>query len=407
MRRSSSLRVLTIALGAFGAAWAWSAPVAAQTSADANAGHWIVDTRLRYEGVSQDGQSEANAATFRARLGYETPVMIGFRALIEAEGVGHITDDFNDTVNGHTAFATVADPEVFELNRLQVAWAGAEGRKAVLGRQRVILNNARFIGNSGFRQNEQTFDAVRLEARPLQHLALTYLYLNDVRRPFGDRSSQGHWRSDSHVVQADLDGGFGKLGAYAVLLDFANAASQSSGTFGARWQRTWGEAERSTRLTLEAAQQNDYGNAPTRFDLGYQAGELVVRRGAVSGTLGAERLEGNGARGFSTPLATLHAFQGWADVFLTTPPDGVRDLYAGISYNTRPWPAGQPVVLTAVAHDFNDDSGGRDFGHEFNASARFTLTPHATLELAAAAFDGNDPRFADRSKFWVALEYRL
>jgi hypothetical protein len=406
MRRSASFRVLTIALGAFGAAWAWSGAVA-QTNADANSGHWIVDTRLRYEGVSQDGLDAASAVTFRARLGYETQAVSGFRALIEAEGVGHITDDFNDTVNGQTAFATVPDPEVFELNRLQVAWAGAEGRKVVVGRQRVILNNARFIGNGGFRQNEQTFDAIRLEARPLQHLALTYLYLDDVRRTFGDRSPQGHWRSDSHVVQADLDGAFGKLSAYALLLDFANAAPQSSSTYGARWQRTWGEGERNVRLTLEAARQSDYGNAPTRFDLGYQSGEFAVRRGAIGGTLGAERLEGNDGRGFSTPLATLHAFQGWADVFLTTPPDGVRDLYAGVSYNTSPWPAAQPVVLTAAVHDFSDDGGGGDFGGEFNASARFALSPHVALEVAAAAFNGDDPRFADRTKLWVSLEYRL
>jgi hypothetical protein len=406
MRRSSSLRVLTMALGAFGAAWVCGA-AAAQNNTAANAGHWIVDTRLRYEGVSQDGLDDANAVTFRARLGYETQVMNGFRGLIEAEGVGHITDDFNDTVNGHTSFATVADPEVFELNRLQLAWAGAEGRKVVVGRQRVILNNARFIGNSGFRQNEQTFDAIRLEAQPLPHLALTYLYLDDVRRTFGDRSPQGHWASDSHVVQADLDGAYGKLSAYALLLDFGNAAAQSSQTYGARWQHTWGEGEHTLRLTLEAAQQSDYGNAPTHFDLGYQSGELVVRHGAISGTLGAERLEGNGARGFSTPLATLHAFQGWADVFLTTPSDGVRDLYAGVSYNTRPWPATQAVALTLTAHDFSDDGGGADFGRELDGSARFTLTPHIALEVAAAAFDGRDPRFADRTKLWVALEYRL
>jgi hypothetical protein len=405
IRTQRPLRVLTLALGAFGAAWAWSDTASAQPAA--NAGTWIVDTRLRYEGVSQDGLDDASALTLRARLGYETQARHGVRGLIEAEGVGHLNDDFNDTLNGRIAFAAIPDPEGLELNRLQLTWTGEEGRRAVVGRQRIVLNNARFIGNAGFRQNEQTFDAVRLEARPIPHLALTYLYLDRVLRTAGNRSPQGEWHSDSHVVEADLDGAYGKLSGYALLLDFSNAAAQSSETFGARWQKAWDIGAYNARLTLEAARQSDYGNAPMRFDLGYQSAELVVRRGDWSGMLGGERLEGNGARGFSTPLATLHAFQGWADVFVNTPPDGVRDLFAGVSYNTRPWPASQPLALTLVGHNFTDDRGGADFGNELDASARFTITSHLALEIAAAAFDGQDARFADRDKLWVSLEYKL
>lgn len=405
MKSNTSLQVLNVALGAMSAAWILCAPAHAQAGADA--GHWIVDTRLRYETVSQDGSSDADALMVRARAGYETRVLHGFRGLVEVEGVGHLNEDFNDTVNGRTAFATVPDPETVELNRLQLTWAGGEGRKATIGRQRIILNNARFIGNAGFRMNEQTFDAVRLEARPLPHLNLTYIYLDRVRRTLGDESRVGEWESNSHVVQADLDGAYGKLSAYALLLDFNNASAQSSQTYGARWQDDWTFGPNNVRLTLEAATQSDYGNAPSQFNLGYQLGEIGFRHGQITATLGGERLEGNGARGFSTPLATLHAFQGWADVFVNTPPDGIRDLYVGASYNTRPWPAAQPVALTLMAHSFTDDSGGADFGNELNVSARFTLNSHMALELAAASFDGSDPRFADRTKAWVTLESRL
>lgn len=405
MKRSASLKVLSVALGAMGAAWMLCAPAQAQSASDS--GHWIVDTRLRYEGVAQDGLNDASALTFRARLGYETQAFHGVRGLIEAEGVGHITDDFNDGLNGHTSYATVPDPEAIELNRLQLTWSGEHGRKAMIGRQRIVLNNARFIGNAGFRQDEQTFDAVRLEARPLTHLGLTYIYLDNVYRTPGNRSPQYRWRSNSHVVEGDWDGAFGKLSAYAVLLDFDNAPAQSSQTYGARWQRDWNIHENTVRLTLEAATQSDYANAPTNFNLGYQLAEAGVRHGQWGVTLGGERLEGNDARGFSTPLATLHAFQGWADVFVNTPADGVRDLYLTTTYNTRPWPAAQPVAFTLSAHSFADDSGSRDFGSELDASARFTLSPHAAIEVAAATFNGDDPRFADRDKLWVSLEYRL
>jgi hypothetical protein len=106
-------------------------------------------------------------------------------------------------------------------------------------------------------------------------------------------------------------------------------------------------------------------------------------------------------------LATLHAFQGWADVFLATPPDGIRDVYAGVTYQTRPWRAEQPVSFTLRAHDFADDGGSAEFGSEVDAVVRIPLTRELSLEAKAARFDGDDPRFADRNKFWLALEYRL
>lgn len=380
--------------------------IASAAHAQANAGDVIIDTRLRYESVSQDGLQDAEALTLRARLGYETPAWHAFRLLGEVEGVTQLTDDFNDTVNGNTQYAVVADPEAFELNRLQLSWSGAEGRRAVLGRQRIVLNNARFIGNVGFRQNEQTFDALRLEARPFEHAAFTYIYFDNVRRIFGDDSPQGEWESDSHVLQADVDLPLGRADIYGLWLDFGNdAPTQSNQTYGVRWSNEWTFDEWRPRLTLEAATQSEYGSNGADFDLGYQHAELAVRRDRWTVAVAGERLEGNDVRGFTTPLATLHAFQGWADVFLTTPVDGVRDLNASVSYSTQPWRGGQPVTFTARAHDFTDDSGSLDFGSEFDASVRFALTEQVSIEAKAAAFEGEDPRFADRTKLWFAIEY--
>jgi len=399
-----TFRLSAIALSALAAML--STPVAhAQTQ---SAGDWIVDARLRYESVEQDGLRDADAVTLRARLGYETPAWGGWRALGELEGVVQLTDDFNDTVNGHTAYAVVADPEALEVNRLQIAWSGAEGRRAIIGRQRIVLNNARFVGNVGFRQNEQTFDAVRLEARPFEPASFTYVYIDNVRRVFGDDSPQGEWDSDSHVLQADIDLPFGKAIVYGLWLDFRNdAPAQSNRTYGVRWTNEWALGDYRPRLTLEAAAQSEYGSNPADFDLSYQHAELAVRRDRWTAAVGAERLEGDDTRGFVTPLATLHAFQGWADVFLTTPPDGVRDVYAGVTYTTQPWRAEQPVTFTLRAHDFTDDGGSDDFGTELDAVMRIPLTRELSLELKGAHFEGEDARFADRNKFWFALEYRL
>jgi hypothetical protein len=400
------MRRAAVSLSALAFGVALGVPGAHAQSAPAQ-DDWIFDTRLRYESVSQDGLQDAEAFTARVRAGYETRAWHSWRALAEIEGVAQLTNDFNDSVNGRTAFALVADPEAFELNRLQLAWSGAHGRSATLGRQRITLGNARFLGNVGFRQNEQTFDAVRLSTRLRERTTLTYIYVDRVRRIFGDDSPQGEWDSDSHIVHADIDLPLGRLSAHGLALDFQEAPAQSSQTYGARWQNEWDVGSYRPRLALEVATQSEYGANPGAFELGYQAAELGVRRGAWNVALGGERLEGDDTRGFSTPLATLHAFQGWADVFLTTPADGIRDLYANVAYTSAPWPGQQPITFGVAYHDFSNDSGEADLGDEWDASARISLNAHLAFEAKAAVFEGCDPRFADRNKFWLALEYRL
>jgi hypothetical protein len=368
-------------------------------------GKIILDLRLRDESVDQDGLGkDAQALTLRTRLGYETPAWKGFKALIEGENVTALRDDYNSTVNGKTAYPVVADPEVTQLNRAQVSWTGAQGG-VVAGRQRIILGNARFIGNAGFRQTEQTFDAVRADLKPTADLSLTYVYLDKVHRVFTERSAQGAWRSDSHLLTADWKTAVGQVTGYGYLLDFANAPTQSSATWGLRFS-----GSRSLRPGLaltyeaEAARQADYRNSSTSFDLAYVDLGVGLRAGPRWATLAVERLDGDGRRGFQTPLATLFAYQGWADVFLSTPASGVRDasLSGGM---TVPWPReASPLKLQAVAHDFTDDDGSRRLGRELDLLAALPINKLLSTELRAAFFDGAQPGFADRHKIWLTLE---
>src|SRR5690606_27715787 len=139
---------------------------AGPASANDIPGDLIFDARLRYESVDQDGLPEnANALTLRTRLGYETPDWHGLKLLVEGENVTALVEDYNSSTNGKLRYPVVPDPETTELNRLQISFTGDKG-EAVVGRQRIILVNARFVGNVGFRQNEQTFDAVKGVWRP-------------------------------------------------------------------------------------------------------------------------------------------------------------------------------------------------------------------------------------------------
>jgi hypothetical protein len=377
------------------------------SAAEAPAGKVILEARLRYEGVSQDGfGKDAQALTLRTRLGYETPAFHGVKALVEGENITAFDDRYNSSTNGKTTYPLVTDPETTELNRAQLSWTGAQG-EAVLGRQRLILNNARFVGNVGFRQNEQTFDALKLVYRASPTVSLTYAYLDKVHRIFGEDHPQGNWRSDSHLMQVDAKTSVGQVSAYGYLLDFANAPTQSSATWGVRLVGSRPLAN-GLAATYEAeyARQSDYRNSPTRFDLDYVGLSAGVRMKTSSLALGLERLDGDGRRGFQTPLATLHAFQGWDDVFLTTPAKGVRDLNLTAATSLT-GPHARPVKLQAALHRFDDADGATDFGQELDASISTPLTPHVSTELKAAVFQSDLAAFPDRTKIWLSFEFKL
>ncbi|MBI1197933.1 MAG: hypothetical protein GC203_08720 [Phenylobacterium sp.] len=375
--------------------------------ADTPPGKLILHMRLRNETVDQDGfGKDAEALTLRTRFGYETPAWKGFKALVEGENVTALAEDYNSTTNGKTRYPVVSDPEGTELNRAQVSWSGAQG-DAVVGRQRLILGNARFVGNVGFRQNEQTFDAAKASFKATKDLTFTYAYIDKAHRIFGRHSAQGEWNSDSHILQVDAKTAWCQLTGYGYLLAFKNAAAQSNATWGARFA---GAHPLRNKLALtyaaEFAHQTDYRNSPTSFSLDYLDLGLGVRGPAAWASVGLERLDGDGRRGFATPLATLHAFQGWADVFLVTPPAGVRDLNLRAGGVVKVGPRNTPVKLQAAAHEFTDDDGSRRYGRELDLLAGAPITSELSAEVKAAIFDGAQPGFADRTKLWLTLEYR-
>jgi len=410
----SWIKFTALALGVSGSAIA-SAQAGATLGEALTGGKPIIDLRARYEYVNQDGfKQDANAYTGRARLGYETGVYKGFSLLSDVDLIGHIgADDFNDTVNGRTAYPTVADHDIIELNRLQIAYEGLSDTLATLGRQRIILGNARFVGNVGWRQNEQTFDAFNLVNTSLDGFTLGYSYVNRVNRVFSDDSKQGHYQGDTHFLNADYKSitiPF-TVSAYGYLLDLENAATLSTSTYGVRAAKpfiledmtTFDEATTLT-VTGEYAHQSDYATNPLSLDLDYYLGELELKRGPLMVMGGYEILGSNGTTGFSTPLATLHAFNGWADTFLTTPGKGLKDAYVSSSYALTKVPCVAKVVLVATYHDFSSQKSSIDYGHEVDLMTNVVVTNEISLNVKYANYNGANG-FADRDKVWVGVTY--
>ena len=294
----------------------------------------ILDTRLRFEDVQQDGAPQtAEAFTLRGRLGFESGEVAGTVLLAEGEFVRPIVDDYNSTLNGATAYPIVADPRSSEVNRLQLTNTSLPGTTVTVGRQRIALDDHRFVGNVGWRQNEQTFDAVRIVNKSAPHLTLDVTYLDQVNRVFGRDSAQGRYYGDSVLANVSYEMAPGKLTGFAYRIDIeplsgvAGAVHDASQTFGLRFAGA--RAVHAVTLSYSAsyATQREAARNPLSFDLDYLLGEIKASYGAYSLGAGVEILEGDGAKGFTTPLATLHSFQGWADKFLTTPVDGIDDRY--------------------------------------------------------------------------------
>lgn len=363
----------------------------------------ILAARLRHEGVDQAGMSDdAEALTLRASAGAEFEID-GFSILAEGEGTLALNGDYNDTLpgNGIEPFPLVADPESLELNRLQVSYM-QNGTGVTVGRQRIILGNGRFVGNSGWRQNEQTFDAVRGQAKA-GAVRLDATYAVSQRTVFGADSPNDHFDGDFVLLSGGIDLPVVDTEAFAYLIDYDTRIAFSSQTYGvsARAQvDLLSAAKLDARLSY--AWQSEYGANPVAYDAEYWHAELVFRLLGFALTAGHERLGSDGGiAAFQTPLATLHAFNGWADQFGTTPAAGLRDSYAtiGRSFDVSFLPS---LEAGLTYHAFESDFGGLDYGSEWDASVGFELG-RVGLLAKYANYQAN-AFAADTEKFWLQAE---
>ena len=159
-------------------------------------GKATISGRYRFERVDQDNALEdADASTLRLRLNYRTGQWNGWSAFAEFDHVFHVLfDDFNSgagTSPNRDQYSTVADPKGSDLNQMYFDYSANEDWKFRLGRQRILLDNQRFVGGVGWRQNEQTYDAFTLNSKAISQTTLSYSYLNQVRRIFGQTVPAG------------------------------------------------------------------------------------------------------------------------------------------------------------------------------------------------------------------------
>jgi hypothetical protein len=431
--RFSRLIPMFICLTAATPAWAEGSILDAIIS-----GHPVVDLRARYENVQDLGKTAqtGEAGTLRARLGYETGSWNGLLVQADFDQLWLLGGDYNSTRNGKTAFPVIADPAMTALNRLELSYVSDFDTKFVLGRQRLVLGNARFVGNSGWRQHEQTFDAISAVNNSIPDFIFTYGYLYRVNRVYGPdlpapsntataaTGQANSYKSDSHILNGVYTGVTGlRLEGYAYLLalsapGYAVLPAQrtatdrlSTATYGLRVD--YGlpiDAEIAAKFSAEFSHQTDYANNPLSFALNYYLGEGSATWRGFRSLAGYEVLEGNGTIGFSTPLATLHAFNGWADLFLTTPANGLRDLYVQTGYSLPLDEFGLKSLNPAlIYHRYTNDVLDAGIGTEWDAQAELVADTRLSFLLKYANYQGSGVAaggFPDKSIVWLQTAWK-
>jgi hypothetical protein len=293
----------------------------------------------------------------------------------------------------------VADPAGADLNQAFVMYQNGE-QTLKIGRQRINLANERFVGGVGWRQNEQTFDAVRYQASLSAELKLDYSYSNKVNRVFGSKSPQGDWSSDLHLLDLRYQPNANhQLGAFVYQMEFDDAPLVSNQTLGLDYQYSQALSQSSRYMLYGSyARQQEAGDNPNSYEADYWTLEANLWLGAWQSGLGVEVLGSDNSIGFSTPLATLHKFQGFADKFLATPANGIEDKYLKLGYKL------EQLELMAFYHWLDAAEAGidgtADYGKELDLQLSYNLnTQHAVL-LKYADYQANSLH-TDTSKFWL------
>lgn len=396
---TNALKKLGFNLSAITLAVTSTHAMAADTIAKAfEEGKATVDFRLRYEGVQQDNPlQDADALTLRTGLKLNTGDVNGFSGFLEFEDVRSVfgMDNYAVPPSGINTgiYSVVADPETTEVNQAYLQYSNGK-TTARLGRQMINLDNQRFVGGVAWRQDFQTFDAIGLIHEYNKDFKVQYYHLMDRKRIFAEDADLD---SKDHLLNISYNTSIGKLVGYAYLLEVDNGVRNGLDTYGMYLKGTKKMDGFKFLYHLEYATQ-DSETAAADFDADYWLFEAGLGYTDFTVKLGLENLgSDNGNFGFSTPLATAHKFNGWADLFLATPANGLEDIYVKLLGKAL---GGKYIFAW---HEYSADAsapGLDDYGSEFEAQYTYSFSKNYYMGLKYADYNADDFGI-DTRRIWL------
>ncbi len=373
------------------------------------------EIRPRYEhaDVKDNGKDAANAFTARTHLAV-TAGLLEVEGLSTTIGIQTVNNfgytKYNSTQNGETKYDVIADPQLAMLSEATLDYT--IGKTALhVGRSHVNLDNQRFIGTVGWRQNERSYDTAYVANSDIENLTLLAAFVYGyagVKGVTTTNTSSVLLHANYKVMDELSITGYGYL--LASIHDTYGIALTGKVDMGAKLNYR-AEYAMQSDATMEYA-----GNGKPKADASYINLDLGAN---ISGILvgGNYELQSgadtSGKTQFTTPLGTNHKFNGWADMFLNTPTGGLEDINVRVGYKAKGF-----GKLLGVYHMFNADTDmatstgtGTDLGTEFDVvyvNAIPGVKNLKGLAKLAAYQKGEVTGYTnDKQVAWLQLDYKF
>ena len=365
----------------------------------------------------EDTRNPGKALTLRERVSFTSRPIGDFKLFLQFQSVHNLLEDFRTpNGDGDDRYDVIADPEGARLHQGYIDFTGIDDTLIRAGYQEIVLDDARFIGNVGWRMNAQSFTGISAKNTSIQDLTLFLAVVNEVHDIFNNDDPDLNYLALSNVsykVHDNLS-----ATAYGYFLD-TEADKRDSATYGLR---LFGATDRF-KYDLQAATQTDIEDGKNHNGWFY-AGEVMTRigKGWIGG--GFQRFTGGTEPGeaFDTLFSTAHKFNGWADQFLGTNggglKDGLQDLYVKGTCKAY------ETTFTLAYHHFSAtenfdplyDSASKtysfgfsgSYGQEIDFDAVRKICDHLTVRFRYAWYDkiGDDPLnpTKDEQVAWLRAE---
>jgi hypothetical protein len=324
----------------------------------------------------------------------------------QVEAVIDLAGRYDDGEGAPEMRPVIADPGRVSVDQFFVEYR-PPAASLRLGRQRILHGEQRFVGAADFRQTGQSFDALRAQFSAPLGGTIDLSYIAAIKRPLGPRGDDATTSGTGLLATAEVSTPIGTLAAFGYALDFSNAPGRPrmqggrSTTYGIAIDGERGDSAFSVEWSASFAVQYD---RPSRTAARYVKTQLGTRRSGGSVSVRYERL-GGGAAPFSTPLGTNHAFQGFAGVFLTTPPDGVEDLSVNLGSPPVDALGLSRIAVRGSLHDFGAADTRQHYGREFDL-ALFASWRGYRLSIERAGYR-SDGFGADLTRWWLTATRRF
>lgn len=380
-------------------------------------------SRARMAHLEEDN-TKGKAGSLLLRLNLHSRWTDNIATLLELDHVEtFLEDDHSDAVrmNGKPV---IPDPPGTEINQLFADYQGDIVHLRT-GRQRINFDNQRFIGSGSFWQNEQTFDALLAQTNIFSSSSMTYVYVVNVNRIFGDGATArlsdndivygasagerpvgllGDHKLNAHLARLEInEWDYTRLTAYTYLIDNQDARNLSNNTAGIKYHFSYKVSAIKYRADLEAAVQT-LQESDDDLQIPYYLADLGLGIGSFEFGGRYEILGSKKNMGFITPLGSVHEYQGWADKFVTTPDAGIVDASIRVNWRIHPW------RIDARYHFFDEDAGQQRYGEEFDLDIAFKPWRKHELLLRYADFrSSTDYRasLSDEKKLILSYSYNL